>query len=225
MPHHSHEFSAIKARKLLPLILALVRPRAWVLVGSVLLMFVSRMAGLAVPGSLRFLIDRVIQQRRFDLLPGYAALVAAAIGVQSISTFPTERAFAAQSQVIVSDLRCRLFEHISRLPVTFFDKRRVGAITSRILNDLEGVRNLVGPGVVNSAGVLFTAILALTSLAWMSVPASIIALASVTLVVVQTRGSPRIENKSESFHNRRSYFMEAFAKTSPLPGRLQRLGK
>ena len=187
MPDHTHEFSAIKARKLLPLILALVRPRAWTLAGSVLLMFVSRMAALAVPGSLRFLIDRVIQRGRLDLLPEYAAIVIVALAVQNGCAFLTERAFAVQSQVIVNDLRCRLYEHISRLPVAFFDKKRVGAITSRILTDLEGVRNLVGPGVVNSAGVLFTAVVALASLAWMSVPASILALASVTLIVLQTR--------------------------------------
>jgi ABC-type multidrug transport system fused ATPase/permease subunit len=189
MPDEEHwrEFSAIKLRKLLPLILALLRPRGWVLAGSVLLMFVSRMAGLVVPGSLRFLIDRVIQQRRFDLLPEYAAIVIGAVAVQSISAFLTERAFAAQSLIIVSDLRSRLYEHISHLPVAFFDNRRVGAITSRILNDLEGVRNLVGPGVVNSAGILCTAALAFIGLAVMSVPASILAMVSVTLVVLQTK--------------------------------------
>ena len=151
-------------RSALPLLKELVRPRRGKLAAGFLLMVINKTAGLVLPGSTQYLVDNVIGQRRLDLLKPLVLVVFAATMVQGVSSFSLTQLLSKEAQRLIAELRRKVQEHIGRLPVAYYDANKSGALVSRIMSDVEGVRNLVGTGLVDFAGGLLTALLSLIML-------------------------------------------------------------
>src|SRR5215208_4350862 len=125
------------------------------------LMIVNRLAGLVLPASSKFLIDRVLGRREAELLVPLALAVAAATVVQAVTSFALSQVVSVAGQRAIADMRKRVQEHVLRLPVSYFDSTKSGVLVSRIMTDAEGVRNLVGTGIIQLAGGLLSAAIAL----------------------------------------------------------------
>ena len=149
-----------RLKALLPDLLALVRPRWRLLVLGLLLMGINRAAGLVLPASTKYLIDDVIGQRRVDLLLPLVAAVVAATLLQGVTSFALLQSLSKAAQRLIADLRKNLQAHVLRLPIAYFDANKTGNLVSRILNDVEGLRNLIGTGLVEFTGSLLTAAIA-----------------------------------------------------------------
>ncbi|HVO49573.1 MAG TPA: ABC transporter ATP-binding protein [Thermoanaerobaculia bacterium] len=153
-----------RLRALLPDVKALVAPRKGILALGMVLMAVNRVSGLVLPASTKFLIDDVIGKRRTEmLLPLLGGVVAATI-VQGVTSFSLTQLLSKAAQRLIAELRRKVQSHVGRLPVAYFDANKTGALVSRIMNDVEGVRNLIGTGLVEFAGGLLTAAIALVVL-------------------------------------------------------------
>jgi len=135
-------------------------PRKWLLLLGLLLIIINRLAGLVLPGSSKYLIDEVIAEENYELLKLLLIVVAAAVTVQAITSFFLTRLLSVEAQHLISLLRAKIQKHIIRLPINFFDNTKSGELVSRIMTDVEGVRNLVGTGLVQLFGGLLTAVIA-----------------------------------------------------------------
>ena len=124
-------------------------------------MLVSRLAGLVLPATSKFLIDEVIGKQRADLLIPLALAAGGATIVQALAGFGLSQILGVAAQRAISDMRRIVQGHVTRLPVRFFDSTKSGALISRIMTDPEGIRNLVGTGLVQLIGGMVTAVLAL----------------------------------------------------------------
>ena len=149
-----------RLRALLPDVWALMKPRRGLLAVAFLLMAVSRVAGLVLPASTKYLIDDVIGRRQVALLLPLVGAVVAATVVQGLGSFALVQLVSKAAQQLIADMRIRVQEHVGRLPVAFHDANKTGDLVSRIMNDVEGFRNLVGTGLIELAGGLLTASLA-----------------------------------------------------------------
>ncbi|WP_260738952.1 ABC transporter ATP-binding protein [Tunturiibacter lichenicola] len=149
-----------KLKKVLPEIWKLVKPRRLLLAGSFLLMVVNRLCSFAVPVSSRYLINNVMYKHQLHLLPYIIGGVATATFIQGISSFALTRMLSTTGQRLISDLRMQVQEHIGRLPISFYDENRTGTLVARIMTDVEGVRNLIGTGLLDFVGGLLTAVIA-----------------------------------------------------------------
>jgi subfamily B ATP-binding cassette protein MsbA len=166
-----------RLRALLPDIKALVAPRKGILAFGFVLMAINRVSGLVLPASTKFLIDDVIGKRRTDmLLPLLGAVIAATL-VQGVTSFSLTQVLSKAAQRLIAELRRKVQAHIGRLPVAFYDANRTGALVSRIMSDVEGVRNLIGTGLVEFAGGLLTAAIALVVLFRISTTMTLLAFA------------------------------------------------
>ena len=132
------------------------------------LMLVNRLAGLVLPWSSRYLIDGVIGQKRADLLGIIAAAVAGATIVQSVTSFGLSQILGVAAQRAITDMRKSIQAYVLRLPVAYFDSTKTGILISRIMTDAEGIRNLVGTGLVQLLGGLVTGTFALGVLFWLN---------------------------------------------------------
>jgi len=150
-----------EAWKLLPDVWELIQPRRVVLALGFGLMLVNRLAGLVLPGSTKFLIDNVIGKHQRQLLIPIILAVLCATLVQGVTSFSLTQLLSKSSQRMISELRIKVQAHIGRLPVAFYDANKTGVLVSRIMSDVEGVRNLIGTGLIEFAGGIMTAIFAL----------------------------------------------------------------
>ena len=166
-----------RLRDLLPDVWALVRPRRGLLVLGFLLMATNRLAGLVLPGSTKFVIDDVIGQRRVELLLPLVGAVLGATVVQGLSSYALVQLLSKGAQRLITEMRIRVQDHVGRLPVAFHDGKKTGELVSRIMSDVEGVRNLIGTGLVELAGGLLTAGLAFVVLMWLSPPMTLLTVA------------------------------------------------
>jgi subfamily B ATP-binding cassette protein MsbA len=116
------------------------------------LMLVSRVTGLVLPGSTKWLIDDVIGKGRHELLWPIAFAVAGATVVQALTGFALSQVISVAAQKAISDMRRRVLNKVTRLPVRFFDEHQTGVLISRVMSDAEGIRNLVGTGIVQLVG-------------------------------------------------------------------------
>ncbi len=132
-------------------------PRRKLLLIGFGLILISRAAGLVLPGSTKFLIDNVMTAGNFSLLWPLLAVVFFAVLVQAATGFVLTRLLSVEAQNLIAQLRVQVQKHIIRLPVRFFDNSKSGELVSRIMNDVEGVRNLVGTGLVQLVGGILTA--------------------------------------------------------------------
>jgi ABC-type multidrug transport system fused ATPase/permease subunit len=150
-----------KLRAVLPLVWELVQPRRGLLAVGFILMVVNRVASLVLPGSTRFLIDNVIIKRQAYLLKPLVFAVLLATLIQGITSFSLTQLLSKAAQRLIAELRQKVQAHVGRLPVSFHDSTKSGVLVSRIMSDVEGVRNLIGTGLVDLVGGLLTASIAL----------------------------------------------------------------
>ncbi len=141
--------------------LTIVWPRRKLMLLGLILIVISRVAGLVLPGSTKYLLDKVVPHRDLHALGLLLLAVGAAVVVQSVTSYALTRLLAVEAQHLISRLRLQMQKHIIGLPVGFFDSTKSGVLLSRIMNDPEGVRNLVGTGVVQLVGGLLTATVSL----------------------------------------------------------------
>ena len=132
------------------------------------LMLVSRVSGLVLPLSTKWLIDDVVGKQREDLLWPIALAATGATVVQAVTGFALSQVISVAAQRAIGDMRRRVQAHVTRLPVRFFDEHQTGVLIARIMNDAEGIRNLVGTGIVQLVGGVVTAVLALGILLWLN---------------------------------------------------------
>jgi ABC-type multidrug transport system fused ATPase/permease subunit len=135
---------------------------------GLLLTGISRIAGLVLPATSKILIDNVIGQGRHDLLTPLALAAGAATVVQAITSFLQSQVLGVAAQRAITEMRRSVHGHIMRLPVGYFDKTQSGILISRVMTDAEGIRNLVGTGLVQLFGSIITAILALGVLLYLN---------------------------------------------------------
>ena len=121
-------------------------------------MLVNRLAGLVLPATSKYLIDDVIGKRRAELLMPLALAAGAATLVQAVTSFALSQVLGVAAQRAITDMRRRVEAHVARLPVRYFDSTQTGVLISRIMTDAEGIRNLVGTGLVQLAGSVVTAV-------------------------------------------------------------------
>ncbi len=132
------------------------------------LMLLNRVAGLVLPWSSRYLVDEVMLQRRAGLLGVIAAAVAGATIIQAVSSFGLSQILGVAAQRAITDMRKSIQGFVLRLPIAYFDSTKTGILISRIMTDAEGIRNLVGTGLVQLVGGLVTAAIALAVLFWLN---------------------------------------------------------
>jgi subfamily B ATP-binding cassette protein MsbA len=142
----------------------LVRPRRGKLALGFLLMLINRPAGLVLPGSTKFLVDSVIMKHQTWMLQPLVLLVLAATIVQGITSFILTQLLSKEAQRLIAELRRKVQEHVGRLPVAYYDANKTGVLVSRIMTDVEGVRNLIGTGLIEFVGGIMTALIALVLL-------------------------------------------------------------
>ena len=147
--------------KLLPDVLALLKPRKGVLALGFGLMVINRASGLILPGSAKYLIDNVITRHQIQILMPLVLAVLAATIVQGITSYSLTQILSKSSHRMIADLRVRVQAHIGRLPVAYYDSSKSGVLVSRIMSDVEGIRNLLGTGLVEFVGSILTALFAL----------------------------------------------------------------
>lgn len=151
----------------------IIWPRRNLLFLGLILIIINRMSGLVLPGSTKVLIDDIIISKNTDQLWLLLSVVALAIIIQSVTSFSLTRLLSVEAQNLISKLRSAVQKHIVRLPISYFDNNKSGALVSRIMTDVEGTRNLVGTGFVNLIGGGLTAIVAFFILLQISVPMTI----------------------------------------------------
>ena len=144
----------------MPLVWELVRPRRGLLAIGFLLMVINRVASLVLPYSTRFLIDNVIVKRQAYLLKPIVLGVLLATLIQGATSFSLTQLLSKAAQRLIAELRQKVQAHVGRLSVSFHDSTKSGVLVSRIMSDVEGVRNLIGTGLVDLAGGLLTAAIA-----------------------------------------------------------------
>lgn len=159
----------------LPQIWALIHPRRGLLLLGFVLMAINRVAGLILPGSTKYLVDDVIGKRQVRLLVPIVLAVIGATIIQGLTSFTLTQLLSKSAQRMITDLRKQVQAHIGRLPISFYDANKTGVLVSRIMSDVEGVRNLIGTGLVEFAGGILTAILALIYLLHISVVMTLVA--------------------------------------------------
>jgi ABC-type multidrug transport system fused ATPase/permease subunit len=167
--------------KLLPDVWALVRPRRGILALGFGLMVVNRVSGLVLPASTKWLVDNVIGKRQVQLLTPLVLIIVCATAIQGITSFALTQLLSKSSQRMITELRMRVQSHIGRLPVAFYDANKTGVLVSRIMSDVEGIRNLIGTGLVEFAGGILTAIFAFAVL--LKISATMTAMATGVLVL------------------------------------------
>ncbi|WP_209328951.1 ABC transporter ATP-binding protein [Lunatimonas salinarum] len=134
-----------------------------VLIGLALIV-VSRLAGLVLPWASKYLMDDVIPSANFDFLKWLIAAVAGAVIIQSVSSYALTQILSVEAQHLISKLRAQVQAHIIRLPIRFFDTAKTGELVSRVMTDVEGVRNLVGTGLAQMVGGVLTSLICLVLL-------------------------------------------------------------
>ena len=136
-------------------------PRKKIIFIGLLLIIIRSLAGLVLPYASKNLIDEVIPSKDMEALYTLLIVVCLALLVQTVTSFSLTRLLSVEAQLLISELRAKVQKKLLKLPISYFDNNKSGALVSRIMNDVEGVRNLVGTGLVQLIGGTFTAILSL----------------------------------------------------------------
>jgi ABC-type multidrug transport system fused ATPase/permease subunit len=173
-----------RLKAVLPEVWKLMSPRRGLLALGFGLMVINRVASLVLPYSSKFLIDTVISKHHMDRLRPLVLLVLAATVVQGATSFSLTQLLSKAAQRLIAELRERVQVHVSRLPVAFYDANKTGNLVARIMSDVEGVRNLLGTGLVDLAGGLLTSAIALVLLFRTSPQMTLIAVGSLLCFAV-----------------------------------------
>jgi ABC-type multidrug transport system fused ATPase/permease subunit len=144
---------------------------------GMVLMLLNRAAGLVLPGSSKWLIDDVLLGGRMDLLLPIAAAAGLATAVQAATGFGLAQVVSVAGQRAIAEMRRSIHAHVIRLPVSYFDTTKSGILISRVMADAEGIRNLVGTGIINLVGGFLTAAVAVGVLFWINASMTLLAVA------------------------------------------------
>ena len=139
----------------------IIWPRKNILLVGLVLIIISRLASLVLPGASKYLMDDVITDGNIEMLKILLIVVGAAVIVQAITSFLLTKLLSVEAQRLIAILRAQLQKQILKLPIRFFDNNKSGALVSRIMSDVEGVRNLVVTGLVQLFGGILTAVISL----------------------------------------------------------------
>lgn len=148
---------------------------------GLILIVISRLAGLVLPGASKYLVDDVIPSEDMQMLKWLILAVVAAIVIQSVTSFALTQILSVEAQNLISKLRAKVQSHIIRLPIRFFDNTKTGELVSRIMTDVEGVRNLVGTGLAQLVGGVLTSVICLVLLITISPTMTLFALIPVAI--------------------------------------------
>ena len=204
--------SAIQGLKgALPEIWELIRPRKGLMAFGLLLMAINRVAGLVLPASTKFLIDDVIIKKHVFRLQQIVVAVIAATVIQGITSFSLTQLLSKAAQRLIADMRRQLQEHVGRLPIAYYDATKTGTLVARIMSDVEGVRNLIGTGLVEFLGGLLTAVLAFIVLVRISVIMTTVAFVCIVVFGLALR---------KAFRTIRPIFRERSKINAEVSGRL-----
>ena len=138
-----------------------MRPRRGLLAVGLVLMAINRVSGLALPYTTKYLVDNVMIHHQSRLLMPLVGGVLFATILQGVTSYTLTQTLSKAAQRMITELRRKVQEHVGRLPVAYYDANKTGALVSRIMSDVEGVRNLIGTGLVEFLGGLLTAAIAL----------------------------------------------------------------
>ena len=203
--------ASVSRASLRRVLVTIIWPRRWMLLLGLLLIGINKLAGLVIPWSSKVLIDDVIGNRNMSLLPLLLVGVGGAVLMQSASSFLQTRLLSVQAQHLIATLRARVQRHVIRLRVAFFDDNQTGALVSRVMHDVEGVRNLIGTGLAHLVGGALTAVVVMIVMLGISVPMTLF-----TLVPIALFGALA----SRAFKGIRPIFRERGAINAEVTGRL-----
>lgn len=159
----------------------IIWPRRLLILLGLVLIIINRLAGLVLPGSTKYLIDEVILNKDTELLQLIILAVGIAILFQSVTGFALTRLLSVEAQQLIAQLRAKVQKHIIHLPTRYFDNTRSGELVSRIMSDVEGVRNLVGTGLVQLIGGILTSIISFVILLNINVVLTLVSLVPLIL--------------------------------------------
>lgn len=135
---------------------------------GLVLMLINRLSGLVLPGSVKWIVDEVLTNGRIELLKPIAIAAAVATVLQATSSFALSQVISVAAQRAITELRRRVQARVLRLPISFFDSTQSGVLISRVMSDAEGIRNLIGTGIVQLVGGSLTALIALAYLFYLN---------------------------------------------------------
>ncbi len=185
--------------------------RKGALAGGLVLILISRLSGMVLPGSTKYILDDVIGQGRTELLNPIVAAILAATAIQAATTYSLTQLLSKSGQRLIAELRRKVQQHVGRLPVTYYDSHQVGTLVSRIMSDVEGVRNLVGTGLVQLLGGLITSVGALAVLLYLNWTLTALSMVLIALFVFVLQ---------RAFSTLRPYFKERRKIRGEVTGRL-----
>jgi subfamily B ATP-binding cassette protein MsbA len=189
----------------------LLRSHRYRLLLGLALMLVSRLAGLVLPASSKFLVDEVIGRGRHELLLPIAIAGGIATAIQAVTSFLNSQILGVAAQRAITEMRKRVQARVMRLPVRYFDSTQTGVLLSRIMTDADGIRNLVGTGLVQLVGGIFTAVVGLGVLLYINWRLTI-----VTIIVLALFGV----GMAYAFRTLRPLFRERGKINAEVTGRL-----
>ncbi len=175
------------------------------------LMIIDRLSGFVLPAGSKILIDNVIGEGQAELLVPLALAIGAATIVGAVTTFALSQVISVTAQAAIMDMRRRVQAHVTRLPIRHFDDTKTGEFISRVMTDAEGIRNLVGTGIIQLVGGLFTSVIALSILFYLNWK-----LTSITLGLLLLFGA----GMAVAFRRLRPIFRERGAINAEITGRL-----
>lgn len=178
---------------------------------GLVLMVINRGSGIVLPYTSKFLVDDIIGKHRVDMLMPLAAIAAAATIVQGATSFALSQVVSVAAQRAITEMRKRVQAHVLRLPISYFDSTKTGVLISRVMSDAEGVRNLVGTGLIQLIGSVLTALMSVTILFyinWKLTSATVVALVLFGLMM------------TTAFKRLRPMFRERGAINAEVTGRL-----
>ena len=179
------QFEKLKhAWAIFPDVWALIRPRRAILVLGFFLMAINRVAGFVLPASTKYLVDNVINKRQIYLLVPLVLAVVGATIIQGLTSFSLTQLLSKSSQRMITELRLKVQAHVGLLPVAFYDATKSGVLVSRIMSDVEGVRNLLGTGLIEFVGGIMTSAIALVVLLRINVQMTAIAIVILAFFVL-----------------------------------------
>ena len=159
-------------------------PRKGIVFLGLILIVISRLASLVLPLKSKELLDEIIPNKDMDALMSMVLLVSGAVLIQAVTSFALTRLLSVEAQLLISKLRAKVQKQVLSLPISYFDNNKSGALVSRIMRDVEGVRNLVGTGLVQLFGGTITAIISLVLLINISGKMTLLVLTPVLLFAV-----------------------------------------
>ena len=171
--------SVTRLKTLMPEVWQLMAPRRSILAMGFVLMVINRLSGLVLPASTKYLVDDVVGKKQVQLLLPLILVVLGATVIQGITSYSLTQLLSVAAQKLIAELRQKVQAHIGRLPVSYFDANRSGTLVSRIMSDVEGIRNLIGTGLVEFAGGILTALISFVILMTISARMTVIALVLV----------------------------------------------